>query len=104
MRLTIIPSDGFVSVDGEGYSGIDLSFMPADIHAVQWYDTEGEIEYRDSRGRATRNETIEDVAVFQPAVVAWQSAKDAVEQAHIEAMEQMALAEAAAQPQQVGTP
>ena len=33
MRVTIIPSDGFVSVDGEGYDGIDLSFWTSAIRA-----------------------------------------------------------------------
>lgn len=77
MRVTIIPEDGFVSVDGEGYHDLDLSFMLSDIHAVQWYDTEGEVEYKDNRGRATRNETITDLTPYQPALDAWQVAKDA---------------------------
>jgi hypothetical protein len=75
MRLTIITVDGFVSVNGEGYHGIDLSFMPADIHAVQWYATEGEVEYRGPRGRAIRNELITDITAFEPALAAWREAK-----------------------------
>lgn len=77
MRVTIIPEDGFVSVDGEGYSDLDLSFMAPDVHAVQWYDTEGEVEYQDARGRATHNEEITDLTLYQPALDAWQAAKDA---------------------------
>lgn len=81
MRVTIIPADGFVSVDGEGYSGLDLSFMDADIHALQWYETEGEIERKDSRGRITANEDITDLTPYQPALDAWRAAKDAAEAA-----------------------
>jgi hypothetical protein len=77
MRVTIIPSDGFVSVDDEGYEGLDLSFMTPDVHAVQWYDTEGEVEYQDARGRSVRNEDITDLTPYQPALDAWQAAKDA---------------------------
>ena len=83
MRVTIIPADGFVSVDGEGYGGLDLSFMASDVHAVQWYDTEGEVEYQDARGRATRNEDITDLTPYQPALDAWQVAKDAAIQAEL---------------------
>ena len=50
MRLTIIPVDNFVSVSGDGSHGpLDLSVcgIPADVHALQWYDTRGWIEFRD---------------------------------------------------------
>lgn len=46
MRLTIIPSDGAVYKDNFSYSGLDLSFIPPDVHALQWYDTYGEIEFK----------------------------------------------------------
>lgn len=88
MKITIIPKDGFVSVDGVGYSEIDLSFMDNDIHALQWYDTEGEIERQDSRGRITANEVITDLTPFQPALDAWEVANVAAlesEQAPLEA-------------------
>ena len=75
MRVTIIPADKFVSVDGEGYHGLDLSFMDADIHALQWYETEGDIERADSRGRITANEEITDLTPYQPALDAWAVAK-----------------------------
>lgn len=45
MKLTIIPSDGAVYVDGVSFSDIDLSFCPADIHALQWRDDHGHIEF-----------------------------------------------------------
>lgn len=77
MRVAIIPVDGFVSVDGEGYSGLDLSFMGSAVHALQWYDTEGEIELRDGRGRIVGNQPIDSIAPYQAALDAWQSAKNA---------------------------
>ena len=84
MRVTIIPADGFVSVDGEGYSELDLSFIDADIHALQWYETEGEIERKDNRGRIVSNEDIEDLTPYQPALDAWKVAKDAAIQAELD--------------------
>lgn len=45
MRLTIIRDMGLVHVDGRGHDELDLSSMPADVHAVQWYGSNGEIEY-----------------------------------------------------------
>lgn len=76
MRITIIPSDGFVSVDGYGISALDLTFMDQDIHAVQWYGQDGEIERKDTRGRIVSNEEITDFAPYQRAVDVWQIAKD----------------------------
>jgi hypothetical protein len=80
MRITIIALDKWVSVDGEGYSGLDLSFLPQDIHAVQWYGIEGDVEYRDERGRATKNEEITDFSPFQNALEVWRAAKELYEQ------------------------
>lgn len=50
MRLTIIPVDGFVNVDGnQKFQPLDLAAcnIPADVHALQWYETRGWIEFRD---------------------------------------------------------
>ena len=82
MRLTIIPVDGYVNVDGKGFGGLDLSFMDASVHAVQWYETHGEVEVKDpTTGRMVANEVITSIDAFQPALDAWQAAKTAEEQA-----------------------
>jgi hypothetical protein len=81
MRVTIIPADGFVSVNGEGYGQLDLSSMASDIHALQWYETEGELEIEDARGRVIENRPIDSLEPYQPALDAWQVAKDAAEAA-----------------------
>jgi hypothetical protein len=78
MRLIIIPADGFVSVDGVSFDGLDLSFMDASVNAVQWYDTHGEVEVKDpTTGRMAANEVITSIEAYQPAIGAWQAAKDA---------------------------
>jgi hypothetical protein len=49
MRVTIIPDDTVVMIDGEPVEGVDMASMPSEIHAVQWYGDHGEIEFRDFR-------------------------------------------------------
>lgn len=77
MRVIIIPVDGFVSVDGEGYSGLDLSFIAPTVHAVQWYGEHGEIEIEDLvTGKIVENRNIASLEEFQQALVVWQAKKD----------------------------
>lgn len=47
MKLTIVPGDGSVGENGIFYNGLDLSScaIPADVHALQWQDNAGWIEY-----------------------------------------------------------
>lgn len=45
MKLSIIPSDKAVYVDGASQLNLDLSFIPSNIHALQWYETHGELEF-----------------------------------------------------------
>ena len=47
MKLTIIPADGSVGENDVFYFPLDLGScnIPADVHALQWQDTAGWIEY-----------------------------------------------------------
>lgn len=45
MRLTIIRDMGLVHVDGRGHNELNMAVVPANVHAVQWDGTVGEIEY-----------------------------------------------------------
>jgi hypothetical protein len=47
VRLTIIPVDKNVGIDDVNYLGLDLSTcnIPEDVHALQWQDVSGWIEY-----------------------------------------------------------
>ena len=77
MKFTIIPADGFVSKDGVGYSGLTFT-IDATIHAVQWYEDLGEIEYKTSIvvGKIVKpdNESIIEFDRFTAALDAWQVA------------------------------
>jgi hypothetical protein len=47
MKLTVIYDDHFISVDNKGMHFHDnWPFEETDIHAIQWCDGEGELEYR----------------------------------------------------------
>jgi hypothetical protein len=47
MRLTIIPIDNAVYLNGICRAPLDLTpcNIPENVHALQWYETEGEIEF-----------------------------------------------------------
>jgi hypothetical protein len=66
MRVTIIANDAAVYVDGLALWPIDLTGLSSDIHAVQWYDTHGEVEYRpDANGQRLPNAAITDLSPYQ---------------------------------------
>jgi hypothetical protein len=91
MRLTFISGDRAVYINGVSYSDIDLSScgIPSDVHALQWYDTYGEIELKRSfvNGRMFQeeNQVITELPVWiNLCVTKWEEAK-AAEEAAIEA-------------------
>ena len=80
MKLTIVPEDRVVTLDGESYANLNLSFLDPTIHAVQWYDTHGEVEHKDpATGKMTANREIQSIDEFQQAITVWQTAKEAAE-------------------------
>lgn len=104
MRVTIIPVDSSVSVDGVGFGGLDLSFMAPSVHAVQWYETHGDVEIKDPvTGRMVANEHITSFDAYQPAVTAWQAAKTAQEKATAAAVVAAAKEAANNQPTTTGS-
>lgn len=76
MRVTIIPQDGKVVIDGKSYDGINLSSIDPNIHAIQWYDTYGEIEILDSRGNHAENQEITSFDNYLFVVDLWKIADD----------------------------
>lgn len=69
--LTIIKDDGFVSVDGVGIDSIDCSSLAANVHAVQFDGTNGEVEYNDG----TANLAITAISDYSAITDLWTSAK-----------------------------
>ena len=66
MKITIIPIDKYIRIDDNSLSQVkeDMNWIPTNIHALQWYDTFGEIEYNDG----TPNEIIEDLGIYEQAL------------------------------------
>jgi hypothetical protein len=75
MRLTIVPEDGTVVKDGFPYTALDLSpcGIPDDVHALQWADASGWIEYKD---HYKPNEDITSLPEWANACAAVWDAKD----------------------------
>ena len=74
MRMTILPAQRIVIIDGQARGPLLLD-VAANIHAVQWYGAKGEIEFvdHDGDGPISRppNERFTDIGRFQSAIDAW---------------------------------
>lgn len=79
MRLTIIRVDGAVYKDGVAFAGLDLSTTPPSVHALQWSDTLGWIEFAsDGFTPQPPNEQITELPSWaNDALAQWQIAYDA---------------------------
>jgi hypothetical protein len=81
MKITIISSDGAVYKDGYSYSGLNLSFIPADIHALQFNDAtnKGWIEFKDDEfGNKPGNQLITVLPVWvNDCLAKWDEAETA---------------------------
>lgn len=49
MRLTIVPIDNVVTINGVTKT-VDTG-LPSNVHAVQWYDGKGKVEYTDQEAK-----------------------------------------------------
>jgi hypothetical protein len=75
MKLTIIKDDGAVYKDSMSYSNLSLKTIPSDVHALQWNDNKGHIEFVDD---AKVNETITELPSWaNDALTVWQITYDA---------------------------
>ncbi len=80
-RVTIIPVDGFCSVEGVGYTDIDMASVAADVHAFQWYGIHGEVEIKDPMtGKLVRNEFITDLSAYQQVLLSYWAARTTAEE------------------------
>ena len=62
-RITIIKEDSTVIVDGNAQFGLNLSFLEPNIRVIQWYNTNGEIEYKNGQNATFTN--------FEPYIQAY---------------------------------
>jgi len=73
MRLTIIPADKYIAINNQSIIDIqqDFSWVPSNVHAVQWYNTYGEVEYQDG----TPNQKIEELGIYEQAITTFNTEK-----------------------------
>lgn len=91
MRVTVIPEDRWVRRDDDQANLSDWPFDDANIHAIQWYGEDGEIEYK---GRPKPpNAVITDAAILQPYLDALDAELAAQAEAAAAAAAQVAAAE-----------
>ena len=76
-HVTVIPADNTISVNGEG---LNFDFIaPENMHALQWHDGGGHIEYTD--GQANRPLTAADYDVeVAPFTALWQAEYNRLEE------------------------
>jgi hypothetical protein len=74
MRITIVTEDKLIGINGEFLSDIeeDMTWIPNDVHAVQWYHDHGEIEYTDNRP----NLEIESLGLYSKCINTFNSEKE----------------------------
>lgn len=79
-KITIIPDDSLVMIDGRGFDGLDMTDLPSTIHAVQWYGEYGVIEYKtEENGVKPANERIASLDGFEAVIAAWETAREAAD-------------------------
>ena len=78
MRLVVIKEDNMIEIDGEALN-FDFA-IDENIHAIQWYETSGVVEYKDG----TPNLEITDITPYQYLVVAHTDYRNLLEAKEIE--------------------
>ena len=82
MNLTIIPLDGAVYIDGVCFQNLTLVDIPANVHALQWKNTKGWIEFVENNNTKPENEVIFELPQWAVATQQiWQDAKTAYDEA-----------------------
>jgi hypothetical protein len=72
MRFTYVKDDKLVGIDGD-FLEINNSNFDQEVHAIQWYDTYGEIEFTNRQER--NNEIFEDISYIQSLIDLWNDEK-----------------------------
>ncbi len=68
MRVTIVPSDKLIRKDDNFIILPEWNFDDSNIHAIQWYDTWGEVEYVGNP--KPLNDLIHNDSILQPYLTA----------------------------------
>jgi hypothetical protein len=76
MKITIIVPDKSIGIDGIFLSEIqqDLSWIPSNVHAVQWDGEKGHVEFTDG----SLNEPINDLGIYGRAIESFNNEKQRI--------------------------
>ena len=89
-HITVIPSDKLILLDG---IGLQCSFAaPANLHALQWHEGAGHIEFTDGKPNQQLAGDADFVQYVQPFVVLWQQEKARLDAAAAQAERDAAAA------------
>jgi hypothetical protein len=93
-RVTVVPSDVVCTIDGVSMVGVDMSSLPANLHAMQWYGTWGEEEYMDRPTRRMEpNVRITSLDSYAPVFASYQQLLEAKQRAEEEASTEQTIIE-----------
>ncbi len=71
MKITIIPIDKTVYKNNKSFDSLSMSSVPDNIHALQWNETKGHIEFNDN----TPNQIITELPLWvNDCLAAWETA------------------------------
>jgi hypothetical protein len=73
MRLSVIPDDNTVCIDGLCKRGIDMSSIAPNVHAFQWYETWGDLEIVNSETGKPENIKVHSLDDFQDVINQWEN-------------------------------
>jgi hypothetical protein len=81
MKLTIIKDDGAVYKDNKNYLKLNLNSIPSNVHALQWNNDNGHIEYVEGIDNVFNEKITELPSWANDALNEWQIAYDAEQKA-----------------------
>jgi hypothetical protein len=84
MKLTIIKDDNAVYKNGVSFEKLNLITIPSEVHALQWNETFGHIEYVDCIKPNENIDALPDWA--NDCLTAWENANTALQAAQVDAL------------------
>ena len=93
-RVTIVPVDTVCVVDGVPMTSVDMSSLPTNLHAMQWYGTWGEEEYMNRETRHMEpNVRITSLDAYTAVFASYQELLDEKHRAEEEAAMELTIIE-----------
>lgn len=72
-RITVVKPDSLVCVDGRCFYDIDMSSVPENLHAMQWYGSAGQEERHDPQTGRPVNTPITSLDPYSDVLAQWEA-------------------------------